>query len=193
MNVVLGVSGASGAIYGVEMLRGLVLHGLDVDVIVSPVAAGVFAEELGEDPRSSVARVLRETATTASVRTWDYDDFHAPPSSGSYQHRGMVIIPCSMATVGRIASGTTPNLICRAADVCLKERRPLVLAVRETPLSAIHLDNLLRLARAGAIIAPASPAFYGQPATVEELVRAYCGRLLDALGVANEWAHRWRE
>jgi 4-hydroxy-3-polyprenylbenzoate decarboxylase len=193
MKIVLGISGASGAIYGAEMLRGLVAHGADVDLIVSPVAEDVIQQELGEDSRGMVARVLRETRSQAEVRTWEYNDFAAPPSSGSCQRHGMVVVPCSVATVGRLAAGVASNLICRAADVCLKERRPLVLGVRETPLSTIHLRNLLTLSEAGALIAPASPAFYGCPGSIEELARAYCGRLLDALGIANDWAHRWRE
>lgn len=193
MKIVLGISGASGAVYGAETLRGLVEHGVDVDLVVSPVAEDVLRQELGEDSRSLVARVLRETRSECEIRTWDYGDFAAPPSSGSYRHAGMAIVPCSVATVGRLSSGVASNLICRAADVCLKERRTLVLAVRETPLSTIHLRNLTALSEAGALIAPACPGFYGQPTSLEELVRGYCGRLLDALGVANEWAHRWRE
>jgi len=193
VKVILGISGASGAIYGVEMLRGLVVHEVDVDLIVSPVAEKVFQDERGENARSAVARVLRETAAKVTVQTWDYDDFAAGPASGSYRHNGMLIVPCSMATVGRIASGTAPNLICRAADVCLKERRKLILGVRETPLSAIHLRNLTALSEAGALVAPASPAFYGRPQTIEDLVRAFCGRLLDALCIPNDWAPRWLE
>jgi 4-hydroxy-3-polyprenylbenzoate decarboxylase len=193
VRIVLGVTGASGAIFGSEMLRGLVTHGADVDLIVSPVAEEVFLHELGETSRSAVARILRETQSEAVVRTWGYEDFQAPPSSGSYQHSGMAVVPCSMATVGRIAAGIAPNLICRSADVCLKERRKLVLAVRETPLSTIHLRNLLGLSEAGALIAPASPAFYGRPESIAEMVRSYCGRLMDALGMENGWALRWRE
>lgn len=191
MKVVLAVSGASGAIFGAEMLRALVCHQVDVDLICSPVADEVAEQELGEGIGCRVARVLRETGSSAQVRSLDYDDFAAPPSSGSYRHQGMLIVPCSMATVGRIASGAAPNLICRAADVCLKERRPLVLGVRETPLSTIHLRNLLSLSEAGAIIAPAAPSFYGQPETILEMVRTYCGRMLDALGIENDWAFRW--
>jgi flavin prenyltransferase len=193
MKVVLGISGASGAIYGAETLRGLVSHQVDVDLVVSPVAEEVLRQELGEDSRMMVARVLRETRSTAEVRVWDYGDFSAPPSSGSYRHQGMVIAPCSVATIGRLASGVASNLICRAADVCLKERRTLVLAVRETPLSTIHLRNLLALSEAGALVAPACPGFYGGPTSVEDLVRSYCGRLLDGLGIENDWAPRWGE
>ncbi len=193
MRIVLGVSGASGAPYAVDMLRGLVFHGVDVELIVSPVAEEVLAREVGDDSRTLVARILRETGSGSSVRQWDYADFSAAPASGSFLHDGMVIVPCSMATVGRIAAGVASNLICRAADVCLKERRPLILGVRETPLSTIHLANLLRLSEAGALIAPAAPAFYGRPRDLEELVQTYCGRLLDALGIDNEWAYRWKD
>ncbi len=193
MKIVLAISGASGAIYGAEMLRGLVTHGVDVDLVVSPVAEDVVRHELAEEARAMVARVLRETRSGSDVRLWDYGDFSAPPSSGSYRHGGMVIAPCSVATIGRLASGVASNLICRAADVCLKERRRLVLAVRESPLSSIHLRNLLALSEAGALIAPASPGFYSRPDSIAELVRAYCGRLLDALGIDNDWAPRWGE
>jgi len=191
LKVVLGVSGASGALFGAEMLRALVCHRVDVDLICSPVAEQVAQQELGEGISARVARILRETGSPASVRALDYEDFGAAPSSGSYLHHGMLIMPCSMATVGRIATGSAPNLICRAADVCLKERRPLILGVRETPLSTIHLWNLTALSEAGAIIAPAAPSFYGNPESIIAMVRIYCGRMLDILGIENEWAFRW--
>ncbi len=191
MRVVLAVSGASGAVFGAEMLRGLVCHQVHVDLIGSPVAEQVAQQELGEGISARVARILRESGSEAEVRSLDYEDYAAPPSSGSYVHQGMIVMPCSMATVGRIASGSAPNLICRAADVCLKERRPLVLGIRETPLSTIHLRNLTLLSEAGAIIAPATPSFCGRPESIPELVRAYCGRILDILGIENDWAYRW--
>jgi flavin prenyltransferase len=121
----------------------------------------------------------------------DPDDFFAPFASGSFRHDGMVIAPCSMNTLAAIASGVTQNLIHRAADVCMKEKRPLILVPRETPLNRIHLENMLRLADAGAIILPAMPGFYHQPQTIEDLADSVISRVLDHLGIDNSLSRRW--
>lgn len=123
----------------------------------------------------------------------DEANFFAPPASGSFRHAGMVIAPCSAGTVGRIAAGTADTLLLRAADVCLKERRPLIVVLRETPLSRIHLKNLLEITDAGAIVVPASPGFYNKPAGIEELVDGVLARVLDLLGLPADIAPRWKD
>jgi 4-hydroxy-3-polyprenylbenzoate decarboxylase len=127
----------------------------------------------------------------AHVKVFDDADRGAGPASGSAKTAGMVVCPCSMGTLASIAAGTSRSLVERAADVTLKERRPLVLVPRETPLSAIHLENMLRLTRAGAVILPASPGFYNRPARIEDLVDFIVARVLDHLGVENTLAPRW--
>jgi 4-hydroxy-3-polyprenylbenzoate decarboxylase len=120
-------------------------------------------------------------------------DLFAAPASGSFRHLGMVVLPCSAGTVGRLAAGTSDSLLLRAADVCLKERRPLVIVVRETPLSRIHLRNLLELSDAGAVILPANPGFYQKPSSIEELVDGLLDRVFDQLGLPMELSPRWKD
>jgi len=129
---------------------------------------------------------------TEKICLLDEIDLGAEISSGSARHDGMVIIPCSVGTLGRIASGTSDNLIIRAADVCLKERRPLVLCVRETPINRLHMENMLRAYESGAIIMPISPAFYHHPKTIDELCDAFATRVLDQLGIFQDDTRRWK-
>jgi 4-hydroxy-3-polyprenylbenzoate decarboxylase len=151
------------------------------------------------DTESGVASLaaLRErvgaAAWDAHVTVFDDGDRGARPASGSARNAGMVICPCSMGTVAAIAAGTSRSLVERAADVALKERRPLVLVPRETPLSAIHLENMLRVTRAGAVVLPAAPGFYHRPSTIAELVDFVVARVLDHLGVEHAVGHRWGE
>lgn len=182
MRIVVGITGASGAVYGVELLRALSALGHEVHCTVSAYGWKVLRHEcaLGEEAIRPLVAAL-----------YPVDDIAAPIASGSFRAEAMCVVPCSMKTLASIAGGLADNLLCRAADVTLKERGNLVLAVRETPLSPIHLENMLRLSRLGVGIVPACPAFYHHPQSIEALVQAYVGRLLDCLGIANELAPRW--
>jgi 4-hydroxy-3-polyprenylbenzoate decarboxylase len=156
------------------------------------VAAHELSLPLDLSDGSSVVRSLLGECPPA-VEVHGYRDFEVPIASGSYRHDGMVICPCSGGTIGRIASGVSTSLIERAADVCLKERRKLILVPRETPLSEIHLENMLRVTRAGAIVLPASPGFYGGETTVDQMVDFIVSRILDHLGVENALSPRYGE
>ncbi|MDH3530132.1 MAG: UbiX family flavin prenyltransferase, partial [Acidobacteriota bacterium] len=151
--------------------------------------------ELGADLSDLNARTVNEWLELApdskKIRLWRIDNFAAKPSSGSNRQEGMIIVPCSMGTLGAIASGAGTNLIHRAADVSLKERRKLVIVPRETPYNEIHLENMLRLSRAGARILPASPGFYHKPAGIEELVDHLCFRILDQFGISHSKKTQW--
>lgn len=188
--VVLGVTGASGSIYGARLLSHLRAAGTETHLILSRTASLVSAHEGISFPKSLPAGT---EGLPGSVVRHAEEDLFAAPASGSFRHRGMVIAPCSAGTMGRIAAGTSDTLLIRAADVCLKERRPLVIVLRETPLNRIHLRNLLALEEAGALIMPASPSFYTAPSSIEALVDTVLARALDHLGVDLEVSPRWRE
>ncbi|HEX6069064.1 MAG TPA: flavin prenyltransferase UbiX [Longimicrobiaceae bacterium] len=186
--VSLGITGASGAPYAVRLLGALIDAEVPVRLMVSTYGWRLLAEEaeIGD------AAALREaTGDWSRVDLFDSTNRGATPASGSAPSRGMVICPCSMGTLGSIAAGTSRDLVERAADVTLKERRPLILVPRETPLSLIHLENMTRLARAGATILPAAPGFYHRPRTVAEMVDFVVARILDHLGVENRLSRRW--
>ncbi|MDR0787677.1 MAG: UbiX family flavin prenyltransferase [Gemmatimonadota bacterium] len=178
--VTLGITGASGAPYAVRLLRWLNEAGVPVRLIISAYGLRLLAEEAGID---GVSGLRAATGDWSRVELFESGDRGATPASGSAPSRGMVICPCSMGTLGSIAAGTSRNLIERAADVALKERTPLILVPRETPLSLIHLENMVRLTRAGATILPASPGFYHHPQSIEDLVDFVALRVLDHLGV----------
>jgi len=180
--LVVGISGASGAIYGVRMLDACRELGVPSHLIVSRAAALTIAEET----RMTLAEV-QATATAAHKA----GDVGAAIASGSFPTLGMVIAPCSIRTMSEIATGVTSSLMTRAADVTLKERRPLVLMVRETPLHLGHLRTLVRLAEIGAVIAPPMPAFYAEPATLADMVDQSVGRTLDLFGLAWRPVRRW--
>jgi flavin prenyltransferase len=187
--VTLGVTGASGAPYAVRLLRALNESGTPVRLIVSGYGWRLLAEEARIDGETA----LREaTGDWSRVVLFDALDRGATPASGSAPSRGMVICPCSMGSLASIAAGTSRNLVERAADVVLKERRPLILVPRETPLSLIHLENMTRLTRAGATILPASPGFYHRPQQIGDLIDFVVARILDHLGVAHDLGVRWR-
>ena len=191
--LVVAMGGASGAIYGVRFLRQAIRHFDEIYVTLSDNARAVLATELDIrlTPGTPTSRELLGT-DAPQMRFCDPSNYFTPPASGSFRHAGMVIIPCSMGTVGRIANGVSSDLTTRAADVCLKEKRRLVLVVRETPWSLIHLRNLTALAEAGATVLPAAPAFYTRPATIEELVDTIVARTLQALGVEQELMGEWQ-
>ena len=187
--LILGVSGATGAVLADATATSLLRNGLRLDVVCSDYGELMWHHEMHERFRDATAR----WATVGEVTVHRPEDAAAPISSGSYRVQGMVIVPCSMATVGALASGAGTNLLHRAADVTLKEKRRLVVVPRETPLSTIHLRNMLTLAEAGATLLPPEPAFYLRPSSVEDIVAALVERILQALGVIDSPAeeHRW--
>ncbi len=185
MRLFIGITGASGAIYGIrvlEMLRRI--GGVEVHLSVSSTAGGIIRHETGLDV---------EYVKGLADYYWEESDMYAPPASGSFPLDGMAVVPCSTKTLAAVANGISDNLITRAAEVALKERRRLVLVIRESPLSLIHLENMVKVSRAGAVIMPASPGFYHRPATVDELVDFVAGRVLDLLGVKHSFTKRWGE
>jgi flavin prenyltransferase len=185
----LGITGASGAPYAVRLLRALNDGGTAVRLIVSGYGLRLLEEEAGI---AGLDGLRAATGDWSRVELYDALDRGATPASGSAPSRGMVICPCSMGTLASIAAGTSRNLVERAADVALKERRPLVLVPRETPLSLVHLENMTRLTRAGATILPASPGFYHRPRSVDDLVDFVVARVLDHLGVEHGIGRRWK-
>lgn len=182
--LVVAISGASGPIYGIRLLQALREAGVQVHLILSPWAEKTIAVE--------TSWTVRDVKALAH-RVYAADNMAAAVSSGSFRHDGMVIAPCSMRTLAAIAHGLSDNLIARAADVTLKERRPLILVPRETPLNMIHLENMLKLHHAGAIIMPPVPSFYHRPRTIDDLLDHFTGRILDLLGIENTLVARWTE
>lgn len=197
MELTVAITGASGTIYGFRTLQLLAASGAveTINLILSDTAAIVAQVELGvnlRDPNlEKINNWLGLPGDSKLIRLWRLDNLAAKPSSGSNKQAGMIIVPCSVATIGAIASGAGTNLIHRAADVCLKEQRKLVLVPRETPYNAIHLENMLRLARAGACILPASPSFYHKPKTIGELVDHLCFRILDQFDIPHPRKTEW--
>ncbi len=201
MRVFLGMTGASGAIYGGRTLAALTAAGCEVGLCASDAAAQVIGHEiLGHGPRptgtaeATLAEFTERFARDPGrVEVIDQRDLTSRYASGSARVDGVVIAPCSMSTLATIASGTGRNLVHRAADVALKERRRLVLVAREMPLSVVHLTNMLAVTRAGAVVMPASPGFYTLPTSVDDLVDFVVGRTLDQLGVETDMVSRWGE
>lgn len=189
--VVMAVTGASGAPYGIRLLQQLVAARRRVSLIVSAHGLRLLRTETDVEDLAGLRAEVGAKAFDACVTVFDDADRGAAPASGSAPSAGMVICPCSMGTVAAIAAGTSRSLVERAADVALKERRTLVLVPRETPLSAIHLENLLRVTRAGAVVLPASPGFYHRPHRIEDLVDFVVARVLDHLQVEHALVARW--
>jgi flavin prenyltransferase len=198
MELTVAVTGASGSIYAQRALHYVAASGAveRVNLIMSASALTVARVETGAKIEPGDARAVNEWAGLAAdsrlIQFHRLDNMAAKPSSGSHPQAGMVVVPCSMGTLGAIASGAVTNLIHRAADVTLKEGRRLVLVVRETPYNAIHLENMLRLAHAGARVFPASPGFYHRPQTIEQLVDHLVFRVLDQFGIPHPTGTRWR-
>lgn len=182
MRLVVAISGASGAVYGVRALEVLRKLKVETHLIVTDAARDTIRLETPFKPR-----YVEGLAT----RTHRVGDLTSAVASGSFETDGMAVIPCSMKTLAGVAAGYSDNLLLRAADVTLKERRPLVLVVREAPLSLIHLENMVAVTRAGAIVLPAMPAFYSRPKTVDDLVDQVVGKALDLLGVKSSLFKRW--
>ena len=182
VRIVVGITGASGAVYGVSLLRALASLGHEIHCTISEYGWKVLDHECG---------LVEADIKPLVAALYPVEDITAPIASGSFRADAMCVAPCSMKTLSAIANGYADNLLARAADVMLKERKNLVLAVRESPVSAIHLENMLRLAKIGVGIVPASPGFYHRPETIDDLVTAMTGRLLDCLGIDNGLAPRW--
>jgi 4-hydroxy-3-polyprenylbenzoate decarboxylase len=188
--VILGITGASGVLYGLRSLEKLVHLADEIQVIASANVQDIIRTEL-DDHAPTIEAFLEQLGTfKADVHVCNPKSYFEPPASGSYRHCGMLIAPCSMGTLGRIAAGTSDDLMCRAADVCLKERRKLVLLARETPLSLIHLRNMTAVTEAGAIVLPACPSFYHKPSTLVDAIDTVVDRALAQLGLptaSKEW------
>ena len=194
MRIFLGITGASGAPYAARLLEALSAAGAEVGVTVSDSGFEVLATELYGDPSLPQKEVLaRLLAGREGVTYYAKDDYKNPYASGSAKVDGYVVCPCSMATLGTIAAGAMANLVHRAASVALKEGRKLVLVPRETPLSTIHLENMLRLRQAGAVILFAAPGFYHSPRGIDDLINFVVGRCLDQLGIDNSLVKRWAQ
>jgi 4-hydroxy-3-polyprenylbenzoate decarboxylase len=189
--IVVGITGASGAPYAVRLLQQLTGAHRSVSLIVSKYGMRLLETEMGIESMDALREAVGKDAWDSCVETYGNDDRGAPPASGSSLTAGMIVCPCSMGTLSAISVGASRSLIERAADVTLKERRKLILVPRETPLSAIHLANMLRLTRAGAIVMPAAPGFYHRPKQVSDLVDFVVARMLDQLGVEQKLVKRW--
>ncbi|MFA6110176.1 MAG: flavin prenyltransferase UbiX [Candidatus Latescibacterota bacterium] len=195
--LVVAVTGASGAIYAGRLLRALLVDGHAVHLVLSQYGRYLLVEELGFAPdRESVVeflvRLYGEEVRQGALREYRVGDLACALASGTARLDGMVVLPCSMKTLAGISHGLSSNLIERAADVSLKERRPLVLVPRETPLNLVHLRNLTAAAEAGALLVPAMPAFYQRPASFDELGDFIAGRVLDLLGIEHRLFPRWQ-
>jgi 4-hydroxy-3-polyprenylbenzoate decarboxylase len=193
-DLVLAMTGASGTPYGVRLLETLLKAGRTVHLVISPAGTEVIEQELSiriDLKRFDPAGLVPKGVDTSRLHYHHYQDFRAGIASGSFLTAGMVVCPCSMGTIAAIAHGTSGNLIHRAADVHLKERRKLVLVPRETPLGIVQLRNLTAVAEAGAVVLPASPAFYTLPKTLNDMVDFVVGRICDQLGVEHGLLKRW--
>ncbi|MGB9927337.1 MAG: UbiX family flavin prenyltransferase [Methanosarcina sp.] len=183
MEIIVGISGASGVQYGIRLLEVLAEKGIKTHLVLTEAANQIIRIETDYSP-----------AEVEKLATWNYSqkDFSAPIASGSHKTAGMVIAPCSMKTLAAVANGISDTLLTRAADVCLKEERKLILMTRETPLNLIHLENMLQAKKAGASILPACPGFYSRPKSLEDLIDIMVGRTLDLLDIENQIYRRWK-
>ena len=195
-SVIVALTGASGSAYGLRLIQRLGQSAVSQHILLSDAARVVLKQEadlqLSDDANNNACELASHLGIDSSLlHCYALNDWFSPAASGSAGIRRMVVVPCSMGTLGRIASGISDNLIERAADVMLKERRQLILVPRETPLSAIHLENMLKLSRMGVDIMPAMPAFYHRPKSIDEIIDFLVDRLLDHLEVPNPAAKQW--
>lgn len=188
---IIGITGASGGIYGIRLIKELLKRKHHVDVIATNAGLMVMREELGISTLKALQRVL-SSGRKAQATVWLNDDFSAPFMSGSNTFEAVIVIPCSVGKLAAIANGLSGNLLERTADVALKEKRQLVLVVRETPLSLIHLENMLKAAKAGAQIMPAMPAFYHHPETIDDMVNFIVGKVLNLLKIEHNLLRGWK-
>lgn len=189
MNIVTAITGASGALYAQRFLHGLVAAGVDVHLVVSPLGRRLLHDELGME---TVDLAALAGAERHSIVLYKYNDVGCQLASGSFLHDGMVIVPCSSNTLAEVAHGIGDNLVARAAAVTLKERRKLVVAHREMPLSPIDVNNYKVLSDAGVVVAPCNPGFYLNPATLSDVADFVAGKLLDLIGVPHAFETRWK-
>ena len=192
--IIVAICGASGSIYGIRLLKALLNKPVNIYLIISNAGLEILKYENGYNGKDFTL-FLKDNGVVihkdVSLNIYEQDDLFAPPASGSFRHDGMVIAPCSMKTLAAIASGMADNLIHRAADVSLKEKRPLILLPRETPLNLIHLKNMYMAAKAGATIMPPSPSFYSNPKTISDLVDSVIARVLDHLKIEHNLIKQW--
>ncbi|MDG7001387.1 MAG: UbiX family flavin prenyltransferase [Nitrososphaerota archaeon] len=181
--IIVGITGASGVIYGVRLLEVMKEYRIETHLVMSPAAKMTIAAET----KYSVPSVEK-----LATKLYRFNDIAASISSGSFKVDGMVVIPCSMHTLGALASGVADNLLTRVGEVTMKEKRPLIIVPRETPLTLIHIENMARLAHAGAVILPAMPAFYSNPKTIEDIIDHIVGKVLDLLKIENTLFKRWK-
>lgn len=193
--IFMAITGASGSIYGIRLMEELVQRGFPLTVSASESGQLVCRDETGldlsGDPLDATAQLCKHLGVKLGVEVIAPDNLFVAAASGSAGPDAMVVCPCSMGTLARIAAGISGNLIERAADVMIKERRPLLLVPRETPLSGIHLENMLKLSRLGASIIPTMPGFYHKPHSIDDLVNFVVGKVLDQLDIANDLYKRW--
>lgn len=190
----VALTGASGSVYGMRLINELLRDGNRVSLILTEAGRQVLKHEVGLDWSAEIkeqTHQVQEYFASIAVDSLAIDDFWAGAASGSNTADAMIVMPCSMGTAGRIAAGLSGNLLERAADVMLKERQPLILVPRETPFNNIHLENLLRLSQAGAVVLPAMPGFYHGPQTLDDLVDFVVGKVLDQLGIVHDLFERW--
>lgn len=187
---IVGITGASGSIYGMRLAEELLKNNMQVHLVVTENGRKVIESEIGENADTFINRL---NDTYSNLITHDINNMASSIASGSFKTNGMIIMPCSMATLGEIAMGISKNLLGRSADVCLKERRKLIIVPRETPLNNIHLRNMLYLSEAGAEVLPAMPGFYQKPETVNDMVDFIVGKVLDALNIKNNLFKKWGE
>ncbi len=187
---IVGITGASGSVYGVRLIEELLNRGNEVLIIITDSGKKVLKYEM-DYTVEILTRHLEQFESNIKIQ--DINNLFSATASGSFKTEGMIIMPCSMATLGEIANGMSKNLLGRSADVCLKERRKLIIVPRETPLNTIHLKNMVSLSEAGAIILPAMPGFYHRPETIEDMIDFVVGKVMDCLGIENNLFKRWEK
>lgn len=192
VKIIAGVTGASGSIYARNFIKRASFTGIDLRLVVSDMGASVFRHETGVTISDFVKEIKNSTDCSGDITLYDNSDMFADIASGSCRTEGMVIVPCSMKTLGCVANGISATLLERAADVSLKEGRKLILAVRETPLSIIHLRNMTLAAEAGAVILPAAPGFYNGPESIEDLADFITGKIFDQLKIEHGLDTAWK-
>jgi 4-hydroxy-3-polyprenylbenzoate decarboxylase len=191
-NYVVGITGASGSIYGIRLIQQLALKKHTVNVVVTSAGKMVMKEELGVSGLGKMDK-LGLSKVKNKIKIWENNNFEAPFMSGSSAPEAVIIIPCSVGKLAAIANGISGNLVERTADVALKEKRQLILVVRETPFSLIHLENMVKVTRAGAQILPAMPAFYHHPKTIDDMVNFVVGKVLNLLKIEHNLFKSWRK